>query len=444
MNPNNDLIKRYHSLKQRISAFTSLRNLVNIPPDADLTERQWNAIETQLSLVRTTLYYNLVKNAEKYLKQLDNPDMAIRFNYFLGSMQLQVAEKYDNVFDLLFDILTQKCSKLGVLLAGCEALAFDAMRRDHPLLESIEPPILSFNRGYGARVIRQRIRLSSFPCNREECKMLKPDETALYGAVQNPIPLIQIPWQKPWYGLPSILHELGHQFIEWLGLTNALRREFKIRLHKRVPVEVTELFMRCVPEILSDYYSFCCVGPAQTYSTLDILSLPPNHVFQVSHVGVHPPPYLRVLLSIEWSHHLWGRQALSELEEKWLQRYPLSILPINRRRYFEDRRKYLPLISDIIINAKFPSLNGRRIIDLFDIKKVNPWRLEKLAGTIKSGILNLNGLSPCEQLAVFGIVREKYNTSYEILDNMMKRWLTKLAHQREFSNPKAQIIVREK
>ena len=92
----------------------------------------------------------------------------------------------------------------------------------------------------------------------------------------------------------------------------------------------------------------------------------------------------------------------------------------------------MPLVSDIMINSRFDSLSGRRLIDLFDIKKINPWRLEKLARTIKSGTLDSKGLSPCEQLAIFGIIREKYNVSYELLDNVMKKWLARLAQQREF------------
>ena len=137
-------------------------------------------------------------------------------------------------------------------------------------------------------------------------------------SVINPIPLIQIPWQKPWYGIPSVLHEIGHQVIELLGLTDALRIKFKNQIDPTVPQDIKELFIRCVPEILSDYYSFCSVGVAQTYRTTDILSLPPNHVFHIS-FEVHPSPYLRVLLSIEWSRKLWGRSVLSNLEEKWLE-----------------------------------------------------------------------------------------------------------------------------
>lgn len=443
MNPNDDLIKRYHSLKQRISAFTSLRNLVNVPSEADLTERQWNAIETQLSLVRSYMYSNLTNNAGRYLKRLDDPIIANRFGYFLGTVQLELAEKYDSVFDLLFDVLTQRCSRIGVLLAGCEAIAFDAMKKDHPLLESVEPAIVSINRGYAAKIVRQGIPLSAFPCNEGGCKQIAPDRISLIRTVQNPIPLIQIPWQKPWYGLPSILHEVGHQVIEILGLAKSLRKEFETQLQQRVPRELTQLFTRCIPEIFSDYYSFCCVGQAQTYTTVDILSLPPSHVFHISYVGVHPPPYLRVLLSIEWSRHIWGGQGLIELEQRWLRRYPLSILQKNRRRYFEEARKYLPLISEIMINSKFPSLNGRRLLDLFDVKRINPWRLGKIADGITSGILNLNGLSPCEQLAVFGMVREKYNISYELMDNMMKKWLTKLARQRNITKPRTEIVIHQ-
>jgi hypothetical protein len=439
LNSNKDLVKRYHLIKRRISAYTSLRDLVNLPSKADLTGRQWNAIESQLSLVRTYLDSILAENAKRYLNQLDDPNIARRFNYFLGFMQLELAKRYDDFFDLLFDIITQRSSKIGVLLAGCEAIAYDALRRNHPLLESIEPPIVFCNRGYGAAILRQGIKLSQL-CNQSDCKPWLPWGIKLSKSVQNPIPLIQIPWQKPWYGLPSLLHELGHQFIEIVGLTAELKKILFNRLNGiGVPDKLVNLFVRSVPEIASDLYSFCCVGLAQTFTTMDILSLPPSHVFRISQIDVHPPPDFRVLLSIQWSQQLWGKKISSDLEEKWLYRYPLDKLSNYQRQFFELGRKYLYFISEIMLNTKYACLNNKRITDLFEMEKISPWKLEQKALTAKSGTLDLTGISPCEQLAVFGFIRERYDFSDELIDKIMRRWLIKLAYQRDINNVKMRI-----
>jgi hypothetical protein len=443
LNSNKDLIKRYHSLKRRISAITSLRYLVNIPPEADLTERQWNAIESQLSLLRIYLYSNFIKNAEKYLENLNNPEVQRKFNYFLGDMQLKLAKSYDGIFDLFFDILTQKCSKLGIFLAGCEVLAFDAIRQDHTLLESIEPPIVTCNIGYASSTFLQGTRISYLPHIRgTSTKTILPPELRLFNSIQNPVPLIQIPWQKPWYGLPSLLHEVAHQIIRILDLTKALRHAFSLHLDSRVPSNIKKLFVNCVPEILSDFCSFSCVGLAQTFTTIDILSLPPNHVFYLSNFVHHPPPYLRVLLSIEWSNQLWGKQLLENLRKKWINRYPLTMLSLEKKKFFEKGIECLPIISEVMLNTKFTHLNGRRIIDLFDIKKINPWRLGSIAQTVTSGNLNLSGLSPCQQLGVFGIIREKYDFTEEIMDNVMRKWLIKLAKSRNYNNTRDNLIIK--
>jgi hypothetical protein len=419
---NKDLIKRYHLIKKRISAYTSLRELVNIPPEADLTQRQWNAIESQLSNVRSKFDVTLTKNAKRYLNNLENPETARKFCYFLGAMQLELSKRLDDYWDLFYDVTTLRCSKIGVLLAGCDAIAFDAIKKNHPLLETIEPPITFCNRGYAAATIRQGIKLSR--------------------DIVNPIQLIQIPWQKPWYGLPSLIHEIGHNMIELLGLTKALKSTFIARLsHIGLPTELVNVFVNCVPEIASDFYSFCCVGLAQTFTTMEVLSLPPKYVFGITYTGVHPPPYWRVLLSIEWSRNLWGEHISSELKEKWLNRYPVEMLSSQHKELLELGRNYLQLISNIMLNTKFACLNNKRITDLFDMENISPWKLEQKASTSKSSTLDLTGLSPCEQLAVFGFIRERYDYSEELMDTVMKKWLIKLAHQRDFGNLRTTIDV---
>jgi hypothetical protein len=139
---------------------------------------------------------------------------------------------------------------------------------------------------------------------------------------------------------------------------------------------------------------------------------------------------LRVLLSIEWSRQLWGESVSRELKEKRLIRYPIENLSENQRNFLELGKKYLGFIAEIMINTKFACLNNKKITELFNMKNMSPWELDRRARTALSGTLDLNGISPCEQLAVFGFIRENYDFDEEMMDRIMNKWLIRLSSQR--------------
>jgi hypothetical protein len=88
------------------------------------------------------------------------------------------------------------------------------------------------------------------------------------------------------------------------------------------------------------------------------------------------------------------------------------------------------LVARILLGTRFQVLEGKPITSLFDLSALNPTRLQRSADTAASGKLDLKGLSPCNQLTVFRLIREKGDTSEERLDEMMSLWLLKLKAKR--------------
>jgi hypothetical protein len=379
---------------------------------SDLTPRQWAALDSQLGSIKSNLLSRLNIVASQYLNSI-NDHSAAEFNSLLGSFELELTRAF-NFWDTCADMITQRCSKFGILLAGCDAIAYDAMIKEHPTLQSLEPPIVYCDRGFGASILRQGVRI--FP------------------HIVTPFAFIQIPWFKKKEDLSSIIHEMGHLEFGKLQLLEPIARALRVNLDRSgASRNLVELFVRCVPEISSDFYGFCCTGVAQALSIKEILSLPASNVFFISETDVHPPIYLRVLLSIMWCKIFWGSGIWDKMEREWIEFYPMHNLPKDVRVTLDDGRKYLDIVSRVLIDTKFETISGRRIKDLFDMNNLRPCKLEKIIqSAINSRTLNLKGLKPCIQLAVIRLLREDPHITDESFDQLVTNWLFKLAKSRSF------------
>jgi hypothetical protein len=401
----------------RIRALGKLRKLVNLPPKQDITARQWSVLETALSVSVDRLLSRLKQGAVEHFPHLQNPHTTIQLNSLLGGLELDLSKAF-TFFDTYTDVLTQRTtSPLGSLLAGCDVLAWDALKKDHPALDNVEPPLVYCDRGFGASILREEVRL--------------PDGTP------NPMPLIQIPYSrlKEKYNLTSIHHEVGHQALKRTGLQAAIPKALRAALARAGASEtIQQMFSLWSSEIGPDFWAFCCTGIAQPAATREILALPPAHVMRVSGSDPHPPPYVRVLLCLEWTRHVWGRGEWDSWERQWEQCYPLELAPARTQQVLREARTYIPIVSSTLLNTKFRVLDGRMIPDLFDMTALAPWRLQAVAATARSGCLNLSGLSPSAQLAVFRVVRDRGEWTEEQINRVMSKWLRKLGQRRHYGN----------
>ncbi len=403
------LRRRIASLGLRIRALRGLRALVALPARADIAPRQWSVLETQLSVVVERLLSRLKRAARGYLASGGAPGARRRLNARLGALELALSRAY-LFFDTYADVLTQRATPaLAPLLAGCDRLASDALMRDHPALELVEPPLVYCDRGFGARIIREDVR---FP-----------------GAAANPMPLIQIPYSRlqEKYNLTSIHHEAGHQALRRTGLQAAIPAALRAALSAAgAPAPLRDFFALWSSEIGPDFWAFCATGLAQPAATREILALPPAHVLHVSSADPHPPPWLRVLLGFEWARQAFGQGPWDAWEREWERDYPLDLAPAPARRLLSAGRGLLPAVARTLLGARFRVLGGREIPALFDLDALAPARLRAIAATARRGRLDLRGLSPSVQLAVFRIVREESGIPEPELDRVMGDWLTGL------------------
>ena len=420
------LYRRVESLRVRIENLSALRALVALPPDHDISARQWNILEAELKVIAARLLSQLNTGARAYLEQSQNRLAAQALNALTGMIELELSKAY-TFFDTYMDILTQRRTpELGRLLAGCDVLALDGIRKNHPALALIEPPLVYCDRGFGASTLREGIRIS--------------------GRSVNPMPLVQIPYSRlrEKCNLTSILHEVGHEAMVRLGLRTALPKAFRQALERAgAPAAVGDLFALWSSEIGPDFWTFCCCGLAAAGAMREILTLPPSHIFHLSWADPHPMPYLRVRLCFDWCRQMWGSGLWDDWETEWQALYPLPMASSEAKEFLSQGLKYLPVISRVFLRGKFPSLNGKTIPDLFDFAPLSPVELRRRLPSQRQGKLNLRGLSPAGHLAVFRLVKEQSQLSEEQLDEVMKKWLLKLSARQPSSLQSSSLQARK-
>lgn len=404
---------RIESLRARIGTLSSLRALVALPPDLDIAPQQWAVLEPRLAAAQARLLDRVNRAASAYLPTSDRPSQARRLNAVLGEIELEISTAF-TFFDTYVDVLTQRrAPELGALLAGCDVLARDALRRDHPALLITELPLVYCDRGFGAAIMREEVPF--------------PDRTP------NPMPLVQIPYARlsQKYNLTSLAHEAGHQALKRIGLVDVLPAVFRAALRAAGwPPVLQDMFALWASEIGPDFWTFCCAGMAQASGIRDLLSLPPGLVFRVSATDPHPPPYLRVLLGFELCRQMWGLGAWDRWERRWRCLYPLRGVPPRTLDVLAQAERCLPVIAGALLTTRFQTLGGRRIRDLFQLSLVHPERLQASVAQLSATRALPEGTPPCTALAIFSALREQTKLGEAAIDALMTDWLSGLGRQR--------------
>lgn len=408
--------KRIESLQRKIKLLSSLRRFLNLSPPFDITKKQWSVLCSQLHSLERGLLTDLDRKNRKYLPLIQDPAIAKKMNNILGKFELQLSKAFV-FFDTFLDVLSQRASpELGKILAGCDTIASDGLGKNHPALRFIGDPIVYFDRGFGASILRSGVPLPT--------------------GTLNELPLIQVPYNRiieKWNLVVGILHESGHEALVRLNIVSEFPKVLYTRLvMEDAPRQIKQLLPLWTKEIGPDFWGFCSCGMAQTAGIKEILSLSNDLVFRVSYSDPHPPPWIRVLLSIEWCKTLWGLGIWDRWQREWLKLYPLSDAPLKLQSILKLITRYFSTINDVLFNTKFSSLQGKTLPSLFDMNSLKLENLEKrVKYFIKSKNLNLVGLSTSTQVALFRLLREKQLLDDKALDKIMSNWLMSIAYRRE-------------
>jgi hypothetical protein len=183
------------------------------------------------------------------------------------------------------------------------------------------------------------------------------------------------------------------------------------------------LFANWAKELGPDFWAFCLSGMAQTCSLRDVLILPTHQMFQVTAYQVHPPAYLRFLVTTEWCRQVWGKGVWDVWEEEWKQLYSPDTMDEATCEIITAASRFIPAIAKACVQTKFKRLNGKTIFSLFSIDELKPELLQKHASIVGVQSPSFKKLPIGSQLAVFRLLREGRAAKQSTIDQYMTQWL---------------------
>ncbi|SHO60751.1 hypothetical protein [Algoriphagus zhangzhouensis] len=328
------------------------------------------------------LFLENLKRAKKENKAPENlqKDLVIlklRFNSILDQM------------DIFADVLSQRSEhETGIWLSGLDALSEDGLKVGQPYFDETPDLMVFLERGHGAAIRRARTRLP--------------------GGDQNPVAVIQIPRERlVGNGIAaSIIHEVGHQGAELLGITQSLRSELqKMQTLQPQNSEYWKYYERWISEILADYWAMCHLGISATTGLMGVVSLPKYFQFRLDLDDPHPAPYMRVFISCAFGRWLFPNQAWNILWSFWERFYPLDGLPEKKVELVQNLQAMIPEFIKLVHLHKPKALKGKSLGELFPIRDRQPAKLNQKFLEWKSNTKLIQTAPPTLVFSVFGQAR---------------------------------------
>lgn len=397
--------KRIHVLSKHINSLRSIRQILGDGKDIHVSDMQLRTVEAGLN----QLADRLLSGAATCPPDMVSGSYGCNWHEAVGHLELSIA-RASTTFDTYADVLTQRLSPtIGPFLRGCDVLAADCLSGRVASLKQVSHPIVYIDRGFGASILRTGIPLAA--------------------GVLNHVPLIQIPYRKlqEIHNLASVLHEAGHEAMARTGLLGELPNRLIVHLlSKGIRPPVADLMAYWMNEVVPDFWAFCCSSWAQIAGIRDVLSIPSAMVMRINADDPHPTPYIRILLACEWGTRVWGDGPWRELKDDWRLSYPTDQLPLNTQSALQALEETIPHVVEFLIVSRFKRLEGKRIMDLFDMSALSPLSQSTAASEFLHTGQMPPGLRPCHELGVVRHAFDQFNHSPDKFHELALSWLTGL------------------
>jgi hypothetical protein len=283
--------------------------------------------------------------------------------------------KVEKVWDCYVELFDQRQSPFGPWLLACDRIALDCYKSAYVGVGIAKPvpapPPFSYMRtGFGPATYRRRIPLSRL------------------GRESNPFPLVHLPYHRlvnPWT-LGAILHEVSHNLQSDLGLDQAVPKAIARRLlAKGLPPAVVAVFVRWNRETFADLSGLLLGGPCVVASLMDVVGRSPAIVSHYDERGVHPTPWLRVLISCHLLERMGFHEEAKRFTEAWLKIYPTPVAGALPAALLQHARTAIPQVIDVLCFQPFAALGGKRLTELFRFGQKEQRMVEEAAGRLAQG-----------------------------------------------------------
>lgn len=219
----------------------------------------------------------------------------------------------EGIWDFYFDLFVQRLSAFGERLRAVDRIAANCYEDLYLALGTAKPtptllPFSYAHTGFSPATFRRGVPLRRLRHN------------------PNLFPLIMLPQHRldNVWALSSVLHEVSHNLQADLGLWE----EMPLHIYRRLTTEgrlapgVAQVWARWHKEMMADMFALMLGGPAAVESLMDVVARGPAGTLRFNPLGVHPTPYLRVLISLVLLRRMGFQRMAADLTRVWRRLYP--------------------------------------------------------------------------------------------------------------------------
>ena len=219
----------------------------------------------------------------------------------------------ETIWDFYFDLFVQRLSAFGERLRTIDRIAANCYEDLYTSVGTAQPtptllPFSYAQSGFSPATFRRGVPLTKLRRNR------------------NLFPLIMLPQHRldNVWALSSVLHEVSHNLQFDVGLWDEIPKRINSRLttEGKLSPHVVGVWTRWHKEMMADMFALILGGPAAVESLMDVVGRAPESTLKFSAEGVHPTPYLRVLINLVLLRRMGFERTANDLRRVWLRLYP--------------------------------------------------------------------------------------------------------------------------
>lgn len=260
-------------------------------------------------------------------------------------------QRIEKIWDFYLELFGQRQSRFGLWLLSADRIALDCYQvaylgvgREKSV--PAPPPFCYMRTGFGPATYKRGIRLKRL------------------ARELNPFPLVHLPYHRlinPWT-LGAILHEVSHNLQSDLGLSRAVPLAIGRRLLRAgLGMGIAKVWVRWNRETFADMAAVLLGGPAVVASLMDVVGRAPQITLFFSPKGVHPTPYLRVLISVELLRRMGFKKEATRYGRAWRKLYPNPEAGNLPRTLLRVAPRTIALVVDAICYTRFRDLGNKSL-----------------------------------------------------------------------------------
>lgn len=281
----------------------------------------------------------------------------------------------EKIWDFYFELFGQRQSPFGLWLLSTDRIALDCYQVTYLGIgkeKSVPapPPFCYMRTGFGPATYKRGIKLRQL------------------GSQYNPFPLIQLPYHRmvnPWT-LGAVLHEVSHNTQTDLGLSRAVPLAIaRTLLRAGLGRRVARVWVRWNRETWADLAGLLLGGPTIVASLMDVVGRSPQITYHFDSRGVHPTPYLRVLLSVELLRRMGFHAEAERYARAWTTLFPGPPEGSMPKEIVQTAPRAIALVVDALCYRPFKEIGDKSLAEVYRFGQKEQRMIEECAQRVAAG-----------------------------------------------------------